>query len=197
MASTGAPFIVGLGGTTREGSSSEQAVRYALLHAEELGARTRMFSGRELLLPMYSPERPERSNAAIALIEALRNADGIIVGSPAYHGSLSGLIKNALDYIEDMRDDDRIYLDGRTVGCVTCSYGAQAAGTTLMALRSIAHALRGWPTPLGVAINSSLCTFTSDGPQDPTIAEQLRCMARQVVRLAPSIVLPQSLQAAE
>ncbi|MEY9558350.1 NADPH-dependent FMN reductase [Sinorhizobium fredii] len=142
-----APLIVGLGGTTREGSSTELALRYALKEAEQAGARTMLFNGEALMMPMFAPEVPHRTAEAQAFIAALRAADGIIIASPAYHGSISGLVKNALDYTEDMRNDAAAYLDGRAVGCITCAYGPQAAGTTLVALRSIVHALRGWADP--------------------------------------------------
>jgi FMN reductase len=55
-----APLIVGIGGTTRTGSSSEQALRLALRMAEEDGAEIAMVAGAELDLPMYAPEKPER-----------------------------------------------------------------------------------------------------------------------------------------
>ncbi|AWI61638.1 NADPH-dependent FMN reductase [Sinorhizobium fredii] len=178
-----APLIVGLGGTTREGSSTELALRYALKEAEQAGARTMLFNGEALMMPMYAPEVPHRTGEAQAFIAALRAADGIIIASPAYHGSISGLVKNALDYTEDMRNDAAAYLDGRAVGCITCAYGPQAAGTTLVALRSIVHALRGWPTPLGVGINSATCRFSSEGePSETAIADQLKIMATQVAK---------------
>jgi len=182
------PLIVGLGGTTREGSSTELALRYALNEIEKTGARTLLFNGQALMMPMYAPEVPHRSVEAQAFIAALRAADGVIIASPAYHGSISGLVKNALDYTEDMRSDDAVYLDGRVVGCITCAYGPQAAGTTLVALRSIVHALRGWPTPLGVGINSATCRFSADGePSETAIADQLKIMAIQVAQGAASM----------
>ena len=92
---------------------------------------------------------------ALELVEALRDADAVVVGSPGYHGAVSGLVKNALDYIEDLREDPRVYLDNTPWGCISCAYGWQAAVGTLGQLRSIGHALRAWPTPLGVAINSA------------------------------------------
>ena len=178
-----APLIIGLGGTTREGSSTELALRYALNAAESAGARTMLFNGQALMMPMYAPEVPERTAEAETFIAALRAADGVIIASPAYHGSISGLVKNALDYTEDMRGDKAVYLDGRVVGCITCAYGPQAAGTTLVALRSIVHALRGWPTPLGVGINSATCRFSADGePSEAAVTEQLKIMALQVVQ---------------
>ncbi|MFF0576324.1 NADPH-dependent FMN reductase [Streptosporangium saharense] len=147
------PFVVGLGGTTRASSTSETALRLALDAAAAAGARTELFGADYLSgLPMYDPDRPPGGSGR-RLVEALRAADGVIVCSPGYHGSVSGLVKNALDYAEDLRDDTRPYLTGRAVGCVTTAYGWQAAVTTLQALRTIVHALRGWPTPLGAALN--------------------------------------------
>lgn len=180
-----APLIVGIGGTTRKGSSSEMVLRAALAEAEKLGARTMLIAGPDLVLPLYAPEDPTRDPAAQKLITALKEADGVIISSPGYHGSISGMVKNALDYIEDIRDDARPYLDGRAVGCIACAYGWQATGSVLAALRSIAHALRGWPTPLGIAVNSLNELFDEDGACiDKPLASQLRIMAEQVMTFA-------------
>src|SRR5262245_14058715 len=78
-------FIVGIGGTTRPQSTSERALRFALTAAERHGASTRCFAGRELMLPIYDPQAPERTPEAQALVEALRVADGVIISSPGYH----------------------------------------------------------------------------------------------------------------
>ena len=117
------PLIVGIGGTTRSGSSSERALQYALDRARELGADTHLLAGPDLVLPIYSPESPERNAAALHFVAVLRRAQGILIASPGYHGSLSGLIKNALDYAEDMRDDASPYFEGRAVGLIACAYG--------------------------------------------------------------------------
>ncbi|MGA2777572.1 MAG: NAD(P)H-dependent oxidoreductase [Steroidobacteraceae bacterium] len=179
------PLIVGIGGTIRVGSSSEQALRFALGKAREFGADTELLSGPDLALPIYSPEVPERDATAQHFVALLRRAHGIIVASPGYHGSMSGLVKNALDYAEDMRDDDLPYFDGRAVGLIACAFGWQATGTTLSALRSIVHALRGWPTPLGVAINTSESSFDKDDiGASPAVAGPLTLLAKQVVLFA-------------
>jgi FMN reductase len=179
------PLIVGIGGTTREGSSSEQALRFALKMAEKAGAETVMLAGEALDLPMYAPEKPDRSPNARNLVDLLRRSHGVIVTSPGYHGSISGLVKNALDYVEDMREDKDVYFEGRAVGCIACAFGWQATGSTLAALRSIVHALRGWPTPIGVAVNSSQKIFDADGNcLDPAIGKQLELMVYQVLDFA-------------
>ncbi|OCC23741.1 FMN reductase [Croceicoccus estronivorus] len=179
------PLIVGLGGTTRSGSSSEKMLRYALRAAEGHGARVRIFDGPSLNLPLYAPEDSFRSDGAVKLVEALRESDGVIIASPGYHGSVSGLIKNALDYVEDMAKDEKVYLDGKSAGLIACAYGYQATGSTLTALRSIAHALRAWPTPLGVAVNTIGCCFDENGkPLDDAVREQLDLLSQQVVQFA-------------
>ncbi|MFC0116055.1 NADPH-dependent FMN reductase [Kibdelosporangium aridum] len=179
--------VVGVGGSLRENSQSERALRVALAGAEELGAKTTVITGEDLVLPFYDPAVPERSAAARRLVEYLREADGVVLVSPGYHGTISGLIKNALDYIEDLRDDSRVYLDGRAVGCVATAQGWQAAVTTLTSLRSIVHALRGWPTPLGAAINSAEVRFDGAGEtSSESVATTLRTIGRQVVEFAQS-----------
>ncbi len=179
------PLIVGVGGTTRPGSSAERALQFALAKARDLGADTELLAGSDILLPIYVPEAVERNAIARHFVAVLRRANGIIVASPGYHGSLSGLIKNALDYAEDMRDDELPYFDGRAVGLIACANGWQATGATLTAMRSIVHALRGWPTPLGVAINTTEGHIGEDNvPVSAATRKQLSILAGQVVRFA-------------
>lgn len=160
-----APYVLGIGGTTRAGSSSERILRAALAKVEALGTATRCIAGPDLVLPIYDSADAGRSHAALDLVNAMRGSAGIVIASPGYHGTVSGLIKNALDYAEDLSKDPRPYFEGRPVGCIACAYGWQATGSTLTTLRTIAHALRGWPTPLGVAVNS--LTLSSDPPELP------------------------------
>lgn len=175
------PLILGIGGTPRRGSSSERALAISLKAAEDKGARTMLLSGSELLLPMYIPGQ-QPSDQVSRLLTALRECQGIIISSPAYHGSISGLIKNALDYAEELRTDARAYLDGIPVGCIACAGGWQAVGQTLAALRTIAHSLRGWPTPFGAVLNTSMALFDVEGNcTDVAIKHQLDTVGHQVI----------------
>ncbi|KRR23035.1 hypothetical protein CQ14_00465 [Bradyrhizobium lablabi] len=175
------PLILGIGGTPRRGSSSERALAISLKAAEDKGARTILLSGAELLLPMYIPGQPP-SGQASRLLAAFRECQGIIISSPAYHGSISGLIKNAFDYTEELRTDARPYLDGIPVGCIACAGGWQAVGQTLAALRTIAHSLRGWPTPFGAVLNTSMALFDVEGNcTDVATKRQLETVGHQVI----------------
>ncbi|MGH3778828.1 MAG: NADPH-dependent FMN reductase [Pseudonocardiaceae bacterium] len=177
--------VVGIGGSIREDSQSERALSVVLDGARVAGAETVAITGMDLVLPFYDPAVVERNEVAHRLVAALRGADGVVLVSPGYHGTVSGLVKNALDYVEDLRGDPRPYLDGRAVGCVAMALGWQATVTTLTALRSIVHALRGWPTPLGAALNSAEVSFDDHGiPSDPAVDRTLRMIGEQVVQFA-------------
>jgi FMN reductase len=159
------PYIVAVGGTLRANSTTERAMRHVLAAAERAGAKTRLISGASLQLPLYQPDNPERSSGARELVAELALADGIVLGSPGYHGSISGLVKNALDYAEDLRSDVRPYFSGRAVGCIA------TAG--------------GWPTPAGAAINSSDKTFDENGACiAPRVAQMLDSIAGEVLSFA-------------
>lgn len=177
--------VVGIGGSVRSDSQSERALRVVLAGAEEAGAKVTAITGSDLAMPFYDPSLPDRSREATELVEHLRGADGVVLVSPGYHGMVSGLVKNALDYVEDLREDERTYLDGRAVGCVAVAAGWQAAVNTLTALRSVTHAVRGWPTPLGVAVNSLEVKFDADGGcSDEKVAGNLRVVGAQVAEFA-------------
>lgn len=177
--------VVGIGGSARPGSTAEKALRLALAEAERLGARVSLVAGADLVMPLYDPSGGAGSPQAERLLAEVTDADGLILASPAYHGTVSGLVKNALDHVEELREADRPYFSGRAVGVLAVGMGWQGAVNTLTALRGVVHALRGWPTPLGVAVNTEVIGFGSDGTcTDPRVAGQLAAMAGQVVDFA-------------
>jgi FMN reductase len=178
------PLILALGGSTRTQSTSEAALRIAAEGAQEAGADVEVLSGRDLMLPIYDPDAQERTAQAERLVRLAGQAHGLIIVSPGYHGGLSGLVKNALDYLEDLRGTEPgAYLDGRAVGCIAVAHGWQAAVGTLHQLRQVVHALRGWPTPFGAVLNSSEVRL-DDPTSAPAAVEQLRLVGGQVVEFA-------------
>lgn len=182
----GRPLLLGLGGALRPGSSSERALACALATAETEGARTHLLGGEFLAeLPVFDPRPGPLTDRQCELIEWVRAADGVILATPGYHGSISGAVKNALDTLALTRDDDRPYFDGRAVGVIVTAEAWQAAGTTLMSARAIVHAMRGWPTPFGAALNATNGLFDDNGVcRDPKDAQQLSLVARQVLDFA-------------
>ncbi|MEW9583713.1 NADPH-dependent FMN reductase [Paraburkholderia sp. DGU8] len=184
------PLVVGIGGTTRAASSTERALGLALRGAEAAGANTRLFGGTFLhSLPHYAPEQPNRTKEQLQLLDAVRHADALIIATPGYHGGVSALVKNALDTLEELRGDARPYLDGRAVGCIVTAYGWQAAGSVLLSLRSIVHALRGWPTPFGAGINTLETRFdAADTCSDTKVVDQLATVGQQAAQFALAFI---------
>jgi FMN reductase len=177
--------VVGIGGSTRRDSSAQRALRATLAAAERLGAKVTEIGGAELVMPLYDPAGEALGVNASRMLAAIAEADAVVISSPAYHAGVSGLVKNALDHIEELRADARPYLTGRAVACLTVAQGWQSGVSTLGALRTVVHALRGWPTPLGVVVNTSVAGFTAEHLcTDSHIQEQIEIMAGQLVDFA-------------
>jgi len=182
------PLIVGFGGTTRPGSTGEMLVAAVLAECEALGMRSRLFGGGELAkLPHFAPDVVERTAEQAEFVAAVREAHGLVIATPGYHGGVSGLVKNAIDLLEDTRCDARVYFDGMPVGLIVTAGGWQAGGVTLTAMRSIVHAMRGWPTPTGITVNTVAQTlFDENGALiDQSVVAAVKAQARQIGRLAP------------
>ncbi|MBK6703778.1 MAG: NAD(P)H-dependent oxidoreductase [Caulobacteraceae bacterium] len=173
-------LIVGVGGSMRPGSSTECALDIAVKAAAlGAGAQAQVFGSETLcVLPHYGTQALNQT--ATRYIEAIRQADAIIIASPGYHGTLSGLVKNALDYIEETSRDARPYLSTVPVGLIATAGGWQAAVSTLGSLRSVVHALRGWPTPFGAAIRTAPGMFEHGRCRDEEVQNQLELVGRRV-----------------
>ncbi|HUR75647.1 MAG TPA: NADPH-dependent FMN reductase [Sporichthya sp.] len=185
MAENGPVRVLCIGGSTRPNSSSEKAVRVSAAAAEAAGAVVDLMVSRELMFPIYDTETTDRTPEAERFVKAARAADALIIASPGYHGAMSGMLKNVLDYLEDTNKDERVYLDGVPVGCIAVSYGWQATVSTLQSIRTTVHALRGWPSPFGATINATEPIFDADGACiDDRARFGLETVARQVVEFA-------------
>ena len=180
--------IVALGGTVNDNSMTEMALRFAARHARDRGAEVEVFGGDYLrTLPHYGGPGHAVGDAK-GLIAAVRDADGLLIAAPGYHGTISGVVKNALDFMEDLADDRRPYLHARAVGLIAIAGGEQASMGTLTTMRAITHALRGWPTPMGATILSRPGLFSPEGEcLDDRTRAQLELVGEQVVMGARSL----------
>ena len=178
-----APHVVFLSGTLRDGCKADRLAQWCAQQCGEVS--TTVFTGTELEFPFYRMPNGRRGAQIQDYLAELATADGIVLISPVYHGTVSGLLKNALDYVNDLADDRRPFLEGRPVGCVALAEGDQGAASTIATLRTIAHALRGWPTPLGVTLSRDLAALRPDGePVQAQTRRRLGIMLDQVLSLA-------------
>jgi FMN reductase len=182
--------VVGIGGTLREGSTSLAALRRSLGAAEEAGAETELLDLRELRLPMYEPGRPldDYGGNVRALVDAVREADALLVSTAAYHGTIAGVTKNALDFVQFLGKAERPYFDGKVVGLISTAGGDQAATNANGAMVHAVHALRGIVAPLMVAIPKTWQRSDPEGNiTDGGYAKRLDSLGRLIVELAEKV----------
>ena len=185
--------VVGIGGTLREGSSSRGALRRALASAEDAGADTELLDLRELDLPMYEPARAldEYGPEVRRFVEVVREADALILSTAAYHGTLAGVTKNAMDFTQFHSRDERPYLEGRVVGLISTAGGDQGAINANRAMVDTVHALRGVVAPLMVALPRTWrITDAAGNITDDEYGERLDRLGTLVVEMAERFTSP-------
>lgn len=176
--------VVGLGGSLAVPSSSLAALKIAMDGAAEAGAQTQVFDIRVLDLPMYVPGAGDVSDSVRKLCEAVHRADGLILSSPLYHGTISGSFKNALDWLELLSDRKPAYLTDKVVGLISTAGGTQGL-QAVNTMEFVVRALRGWAVPLVIPIPQAWRVFDKEGhTDDAKINEQLHALGREVTRAA-------------
>jgi FMN reductase len=173
--------VVGLCGSLRPGSYTRMAVQRALWAAQELGAQTRLIDLAEYQLVFCDGVTNGRSapSDVLKLRREIRRAQGVILGTPDYHGSFSGVLKNALDLLssDDLKD--------KMVGLVSVSGGALGGIDALNGLRAICRSLHAWVIPQQAAIPEAWKVFDETGKlKDSHLEERLREVGHQVARFA-------------
>jgi FMN reductase len=175
--------VVGLGGSLRAGSTSCTALQVALEGAAASGADVHLIGVRDLGLPLYTPEHAPPAGAH-EFADAVYRSDAMIWSSPTYHGSVSGSLKNALDWLILLAEHTPPYLSNKPVGLV-CTAGGVQGLQAVNSMDFIARALRGWSVPLVLPVAQSGRSFDPDGHLvDEGIAGQLRKLGAEVVRAA-------------
>lgn len=180
------PRLVILAGSLSPTSRCDRLAAWCARRATARDATASYFRGEDLEFGFYRHGRVARGDVRVRrYLQALAAADGVILISPAYHGTISGLLKNALDYLDELACAPEPYLDNRPVGCVAVAGGDQGGQATLATLRTIAHSLRAWPTPLGLALSGDRAATDSEGrPASRRTAAELEVMLGQVLGAA-------------
>jgi len=146
------PNLLCLSGSLRPGSYC-LATCFAIRDlAEPLGFDIEIVDPRDLGLPMYVPDVEigyfePRHEGIHRLVEAYRRADAMIWVSPTYHGTISGVFKNMLDFAEYLCRDERPYFQGRPVGLISIN-----DSTPFAAMRDCARELRAWLAPTQIEL---------------------------------------------
>jgi len=164
--------ILGVSGSMREGSHGARAIGLVLEAARPLGAETRLLDLRLLDLPMYRPGGGLSGNESVrAANESTGWADAFVLASPDYHGSMSGALKNFLDY-------HWTEFAGKVFGYLCASH---EKGLTVMdQMRTAVRQCYGWSLPYGVSFNGDE-DFDASGVKNPVLARRLRMLSRDLV----------------
>jgi NAD(P)H-dependent FMN reductase len=173
-------LVVGLAGSLRPESATRMAVRHALRGAEEDRAKVKLLDLPGYNLPFLGRENEDANMIQVERFRAdLRASDGIILGSPEIHGSLSGVLKNALD----LASADEF--EGKMVGLVGVAGGKMGATETLNNMRTIGRSLHAWVVPNQVSLGDSSEAFDlSENPVDSEIGSRLKSVGSQVAHFA-------------
>jgi FMN reductase len=145
--------LLGVNGSMRENSFGARALAIALAAARENGAETRLLDLRTADLPMYNPDAGEGDPHIVHVFENVSWAEGFVLSSPDYHGSMSGAIKNFLDYHWSE-------LGGKLFGYVCASH--EKGLTAMEQMRTAVRQCYGWSIPYGISIDSQH-DFDPDG----------------------------------
>ena len=168
--------IVGIGGSLRHNSYSQQALTVAASIVEALGADMEILDLRQMQLPFCNgedeyPGYPD----VLRLRDTVKLADGLILATPEYHGSISGVLKNALDLM------DFEQLDGKVAGLVSV-LGGQPNSNALNDLRLIMRWVHAWVIPEHIAIGQSWKAFDSEGKLvDEKLSQRFDSFAQSLV----------------
>ncbi|MFC4359035.1 NADPH-dependent FMN reductase [Halobium salinum] len=168
--------VVAVCGSLREHSYTRLGLEVALDGVREAGGTGELLDLRELDLPALNADEDTQGDSAV-LTERLRDADAVLLGTPMYHGSYSGVLKNALDYAGF---DE---FEGKTVGLLAVAGGSFPV-TALEHLRSVCRALNAWVLPHQVAIPRASRAFEGGVVVDDGIEERALVLGRRVVQFA-------------
>ncbi|AFZ37168.1 NADPH-dependent FMN reductase [Stanieria cyanosphaera PCC 7437] len=149
--------IVGINGSLRDGSYTALALQQAITRVEALGAEVELLDLRNLNLPFCNggddyPDYPD----VIKLRDSVKEADGLILATPEYHGSVSGVIKNALDLMSFEHLSDKV------TGVISI-LGGQSNSNALNDLRIIMRWVHAWVIPEQIAVGQAWQAFDREG----------------------------------
>src|SRR3954464_618205 len=166
--------LLAVAGSMREGSYSLRALTHVLQAAAARGAETSVLDLRLARLPMYSPDAPPTAadGHVRRATEAVGWADAFVLASPDYHGSMSGAMKNFLDYHWEE-------FTGKLFGYLCASH---EKGLTVMdQMRTAVRQCYGWSLPYGVAVHGEHDFGAGEEVTNPRVEKRLRMLARDVV----------------
>ncbi|MEH0153019.1 NAD(P)H-dependent oxidoreductase [Limibacter armeniacum] len=138
----------------RENATSERLSRFLSEYLHELGIETSIFKIADAGIPLFDVSLQKTPNSVVVMNHVFREADVHIWLTPLYHGSMTGVMKNCLDWLQYSANLPKPYLIGKIIGLVCWADGVQAM-QGINAMDAVAKALRAWTAPLSIPIERS------------------------------------------
>lgn len=136
--------ILAITGAKRDESRTNQLAYIAKEYFNKEDVELTVFDQSTTPLPLYDGKISLNTSNVQKLLRLAREADGYVLVSPEYHGSMSGAIKNALDWLDFLEDID--FFHGKVVGIIGGGGALGNAGATIQLMMAI-RALHGWLMP--------------------------------------------------
>ena len=162
--------ILGVGSSMRKGSFSTLTLKIGLEFVKKQGMETRLLDLQNTPLPIFYSEEKE-TNEIKKVKDAVKWADAFILATPDYHGSMSGSLKNFLDYFwSDFA--------GKLFGYICASH--EKGLTTMDQMRTAVRQCYGWSMPYGISINGDE-DFENGDLKNQKIKARLEMLSRDLV----------------
>jgi chromate reductase, NAD(P)H dehydrogenase (quinone) len=172
-------LILGLSGSLRRGSFNTMLLRAA---SEMAPAGTTIEIGSIEGIPLYNGDVEEQGIPAAVqqLKDRVAAADGLLLVTPEYNGSIPGVMKNAIDWLSRPAADIRRVFRDRPVGVIGASPGPGGTGLAQIAWLAVLRTLGTAPW-FGARVTAARVrdAFDADGRLiDETIRGQLQTFVK-------------------
>jgi len=167
------PRILALGGSTRKDSYNKKLVHIAAKGARSTGAEVTLIDLRDLALPLFDQDLEAAEGpppGATKLKRLMIEHDGFLISSPEYNSSITGVLKNAIDWASRPAPNEPplVAFKGRVATLMSASPGALGGLRGLVHLKAILGNIGVLVLPDQVAVAKAFEAFNEDGSlKDP------------------------------
>jgi chromate reductase, NAD(P)H dehydrogenase (quinone) len=139
--------LVFLSGSLRHGSMNSAVIRAAVRCAEKHPAVDRISTLSLRGIPLFDEDIEELGDppAVAAAKQLVQAADSVFIATPEYNGALSGVLKNAIDWLS--RPWGSSALTDKPVITVSAAPGLSGGRSGQVTLRQILDELGAWVVP--------------------------------------------------
>ncbi|MCB1877235.1 MAG: NAD(P)H-dependent oxidoreductase [Chromatiales bacterium] len=178
--------ILAFAGSTRRQSFNKTLVAIAAQGASSAGAEVTLLDLADYPLPLFDQDL-EQEQGLPAQGEALRQLvlahHGILLASPEYNGSLTAVLKNAIDWVSRPHRDGQAPFADKVAAIMSASPGQLGGLRGLNHARNVLTNLGVWVLPQQIAIPAAHQAFTASGElQDERRQSQVQELGAKTVQ---------------